>query len=662
MISTEFSFDLRGQLNNIRFTKQKAMWPLFEAIVNSIQAIEDSKNKDEGLIIINAIRESLCQMDMFDEKKKGRISSFKIIDNGIGMNNSNYQSFRTAYSTFKITKGCKGIGRLLWLKAFSCVYIESSYKENNEFRYRNFTFSENGITEANEEKKFDSDDIGTSVYLSNIFNIYQDEIPVSLDLLAKRIVEHLLPFFIVGNCPMIQLKDNDETYILNQIFERDYKPNLKKDEFTIEEELFTIYHLKIYQNVDSHRLYLCANNQEVESLDLSKKIPNLSRKIEDETGNTFYYAGYVVSKYLDSHVNSSRTSIEFDEDEKEKTPLFGIGKDNLVEKTIQYINENLKEFFSAIDEAKRKRINEYVMNNSPAYKYMLKVKPSICDEIPAGLSDGDLELELHKHKRDLDAEVIKKGEEIKKEIEKMDEPEYDQLLHKYLSLLNDSTKSSLADYMSHRKTVIELLKKYTSIQPDGSFKKERMIHSLICPMQKTSDEIPYDDLNLWVINENLVYNKFLASDKSISSMPLDSSSRKEPDILGIDTACAYVQDDLTCNNITIVEFKKPGNDSKSAIDQVIDYIKEIKEGKRKNKDGKTISVTEATFFYCYIICDLSPKIVGDCRKYSYTKTADGEGFYGFNNCYNAYIEVISYNKLILDAERRHNTFFKKLFG
>ena len=53
--------DLAGQLNSINLAESKALWPLFEAIVNSIQAIEDSPNKDRGRITIMAEREPSMQ-------------------------------------------------------------------------------------------------------------------------------------------------------------------------------------------------------------------------------------------------------------------------------------------------------------------------------------------------------------------------------------------------------------------------------------------------------------------------------------------------------------------------------------------------------------------------------------------------------------------------
>ena len=129
-----FTLDIKGQLNSMRLSESKALWPLYEAVVNSIQAIEDSENKENGKITIQIIREESGQNSLKGEERLERIESFVITDNGSGMNTQNYKSFNTAYSTLKIQKGCKGIGRFLWLKAFKKVNIKSTYFENDRKR------------------------------------------------------------------------------------------------------------------------------------------------------------------------------------------------------------------------------------------------------------------------------------------------------------------------------------------------------------------------------------------------------------------------------------------------------------------------------------------------------------------------------------------------
>lgn len=139
-----FTLDIAGQLNSIKLSESKALWPLFETIVNSIQSIEDSPNKSCGQITIFAQRsDSTYQTSLPNQIE--HIESFIVTDNGCGFNSENYKSFNTAYSTFKIKKGCKGIGRFLWLKAFASVNVHSIYSENNCLFERAFDFGTQGI-------------------------------------------------------------------------------------------------------------------------------------------------------------------------------------------------------------------------------------------------------------------------------------------------------------------------------------------------------------------------------------------------------------------------------------------------------------------------------------------------------------------------------------
>lgn len=45
---SNFTFNIKGLLHDMRLAESKALWPLFEAVVNAIQAIEDSTNRDHG--------------------------------------------------------------------------------------------------------------------------------------------------------------------------------------------------------------------------------------------------------------------------------------------------------------------------------------------------------------------------------------------------------------------------------------------------------------------------------------------------------------------------------------------------------------------------------------------------------------------------------------
>jgi hypothetical protein len=71
-------------------------------------------------------------------------------------------------------------------------------------------------------------------------------------------------------------------------------------------------------------------------------------------------------------------------------------------------------------------------------------------------------------------------------------------------------------------------------QGDGNYAREDLIHTLIMPMRKDSNDLPFESCNLWLIDERLAFHDFLASDKPIGAMPITGASdAKEPDFLAL---------------------------------------------------------------------------------------------------------------------------------
>ncbi len=660
-----FTLDIKGQLNNIRLSESKALWPLFEAVVNAIQAIEDSGNKDCGKIEIYVKREDLIQQSLTDTEVLGRIESFTISDNGIGMNSQNYTSFNTAYSTLKIKKGCKGIGRFLWLKAFEKVKIQSVFCEKQHYYKRDFIFMPDGITPDNNITEINKQETGTVVKLDSIFSQYKNIIPIELKVIAKRIIEHCLPFFISGYCPKIWIKDDMDTIELNHYFDTTIKDSLHQDTFKIKTYVFTIYHIRLPEGASSHELHLCANMQDVTSMELKKYIPDLQKKIVVDMDKSFFYQGYITSAYLDSIVNTTRTSFDYDEND-DQLSLSGTGKESIISTAIEFVKAYLDEYLSDIKVQKRKDIDEFVAYDKPTYRYILNQRPEIYDKIPAGLKPDALEMELHKCVQEWETEVKLKGQKLENSVNEKNESSkvtYEDLFREYWSGVTDISKTCLAEYITRRKAILSLLEKVLIIKDNGNFINEDVIHSIICPMRHTSDEVDFEEMNLWIVDERLAYHRFLASDKTLKSMPvIDSKSTKEPDIAVFDQAFAYSDSDEPFSAITIIEFKKPDNDGKNPINQVLEYIDLIKSGKKKKANGQSFSVNEGTVFRCYIICDLTDRMRTHCLNSGLLATADNIGFSGYNQGRRAYIEAMSYHKLLADAKKRNDIFFEKLFA
>ncbi|WP_246786295.1 hypothetical protein [Bartonella taylorii] len=85
--------------------------------MNSIHFIKKIGNDfSSSHITISIIRSDQASLPLEKDTEtlddKG-IVGFKIIDNGIGFNDPNLQSFETLDSDNKIEKGCRGVGRLL---------------------------------------------------------------------------------------------------------------------------------------------------------------------------------------------------------------------------------------------------------------------------------------------------------------------------------------------------------------------------------------------------------------------------------------------------------------------------------------------------------------------------------------------------------------------
>jgi hypothetical protein len=139
---------LAGRVRNTSLPKSHALLPLLEAIVNGIQAIDalHEESAAPGRINVSVHRDAQAEFD-FGQPNPGRapmkpIVGFTVEDDGVGFTAQNMSSFETLDSDFKSDLGCRGVGRLLWLKAFDKVSVRSAYEdEGGNLRGRQFGFS-----------------------------------------------------------------------------------------------------------------------------------------------------------------------------------------------------------------------------------------------------------------------------------------------------------------------------------------------------------------------------------------------------------------------------------------------------------------------------------------------------------------------------------------
>ncbi|MDH5676297.1 MAG: hypothetical protein OEZ06_29525 [Myxococcales bacterium] len=314
-----------------------------------------------------------------------------------------------------------------------------------------------------------------------------------------------------------------------------------------------------------------------------------------------------------------------------------------------------------------KRVKAFVDTQAPRYRPLLEHRAVEIERISATMSETALDLELHRLLSSWRHEVRRDAQERLRQVEA--EPssfaQHREAYVKVLGELQEVQKSDLAEYVVHRATVLTFFEKLLGKQDDGRFSREDALHELVFPLRTTSNDIDYDEHNLWVLDERLAYHRFLASDMPFSQQagPVDVESEDRPDLLIYNNPFALAPGS-EFGSVVVVEFKRPERrdvgDEKSPIRQTLRYVKQIREGKASRVDGSTINVPETTPFFCYVVATLTQALHEDAREHGFTQAPDGHGYFHFNQNYKAYIEVSDYRKVLDDAKKRNRAFFDRL--
>ncbi len=136
---------------------------------------------DQGLVRVEILRKTKPAELFADDSKrrgpdaKGDVAGFRIIDNGMGFNDENMKSFNTLDSDHKISKGGRGVGRLLWLKSFKLVQVESVFKaDDGKHKQRRFRFD--AASGVSREEAVDGDEkvpTGSIIHLDGFDERYR---------------------------------------------------------------------------------------------------------------------------------------------------------------------------------------------------------------------------------------------------------------------------------------------------------------------------------------------------------------------------------------------------------------------------------------------------------------------------------------------------------
>lgn len=589
-----------------------------------------------------------------------------------------------AYYTSKVKLGCKGIGRFSWLKMFESVEIESIFEQQEQKYKRQFTYKlPMGIDRTTFSTTISNEnDLKTIVKLKGLKSKYSQVSKQKIETIAKKILEHCFYYISSENAPEIIIKgyDNEnrdkepKSISINELYRNLYSQNVTDEQVNIKNTSFNIKHIKLFDTgeEENHKVYFCGNNRMVLSDTVKNitKLSNLEEKIQDVDGaSRFYYIAYVSSQYLDDNTDPDREGFSFTHKEMsidlpDYISLSDI-KNGISSSLISYITP----YLDIVQKNKMERIAKVINEEMAQYNYLLAEDENFFDDISLYAEKEDIKKKIkikHIIKRD---EVNKNFEDFVKETDLNfieDNNEYEEKLKKFVKEIDDVGRADLAEYVAHRKVILEYYEKYLGWNKENNKPyKEEFIHNLIYPMGATSNEITYEKHNLWIIDDRLAFSDFVSSDKAFSLLNnIESTSNDRADLLFDSKKIFSNNDNTDLDTVTIVEFKRPERDDytdkDNPISQIYNYIDEIKEGKIRKNTGRPVSVTNNAKFYCYIICDITKKIETFARKANFIEMSDGSGYFLFSNNYNAYIEIISFNKVLQDCKKRNNILFKKL--
>lgn len=655
----DLGMNLEGRLRNFSLPHAKALVPVFEAVVNALHAVDASGRKD-GLIRVEVLRGDV-QQELALENTSPPIRGYRIEDNGVGFDDANYASFCTSDSTYKLALGGHGVGRLSWIKAFGAVRVQSAFYACSELRQRHFVFSaaKGIVLSASEQARTQP---GSVVVLDNVDARYAKNLPKKVDTLAQRIIEHCLVAFraALKASPALRIvvADGNDEIEVSEAVEQVFR-DAQTDMFFVANQSVTVTHVRLAAPLGAHRMAFLADRREVKSESLATSFPQLKSKLEDEKG-AFWWLALVESSALDSSVNAERDNFSLPEENLDLLPG-ELSMEALRSAIVGVLSERFEKFLDPIQQRAEERVRDYVSNTAPEYRHLLKLRKSDVRKLSPDLSDDALDSALHHISYVVEKDVRESGRALIQSASWGDSRELDS----FLKESNEVGVASLAKYVVHRRLVLNIFKKALERQSNEKYELEEAVHKIVFPLRKTSDEVPYENLNLWIIDERLAYHHYLASDKRLSAIePAASDDADRPDLICFNAPFAFADHAAPYSSIVIVEFKRPGrndySDEDNPIIQVYDYVRKIRAGRQADRAGRVMNIQDSVPFYCYVICDLTTKVCDQAQNASLTLTPDGMGYFGFNAPLRTYIEVLSFDKVLSDAEKRNRVFFAKL--
>jgi hypothetical protein len=663
----------------IRVPISRPLLPVFEAVSNSLDAIAD---RDGG----GEIRVTVLRDGDLLEGKRGSPHTFVVEDDGVGFNDENIAGFDELYSARKAHQGGKGRGRFTYLKVFQNVEINSTFQVGDDLKTREFTFNLSYVGYKGKPRD-GGNKIGTKVTLSGMSPDYAAKIPRETTTLIRDFVSHFLPVILSDRKVEIILNDGKDINLTDFVRQELLVEEPKREPFSVGARNFSILSVK-FKPISSlhHRLILAAAAREVRGTSLEKLIPVLTSgplDLDKESGG-FFFIAIIEGKFLDEAVDPMRVAFTDEQDDTangdevseddaleevsaSRGDLFGepqsIGQ--IRKEAIKIVRGQLRPYIQAAIDARSNAIEKYICKDGMGYHFLKGEIPELAKNLRA-VDDKSIETHLsaaayiERKKRSQRANELLSATPKEKS-----EETYLKKWTEIVDSLGDVAKSDLANYVTHRRVILDLIEDVIMSTEEGSYRREEVIHSIVFPKGKQAGEVGKEQQNLWMIDERLAFHEHLYSDLTIKRITRgEVPAAERPDLAIYESGFASFHDGgKPPATLVLVELKQPGRTNASQDDPVsktLLYVEKLKSGHAKTEGGAVIDIEANALTTVYILADWTADFLRYLKREAFKAMPGDVGRYMYREEEKIMFIAMSFSRLVESARRRNRVFFKRL--